>query len=291
MAVLGSVAMNYAMIYLGGEMLFYLGVKFVRGDFRYWVPVPGAAGFAISLIARVVVKFVVDFTCCMQLRHPKEVGGLYFTMNIFSPLIGLTLLLYIEDGQISTAISDLCLSILPFLGTALVVLVGTFVLLIEGEYRKTFFSIETGGQATRRTFLEGDDVMKQDLFNNNEVHWSPIRDKVEAWVKEGWATWEEEKPEWFTDQWKSIVPEEMKPTKGKGSVDGGDKVAAENEVEEALMVGGGEEQKGRRRSVLEVISGQKAVSSKVMPAGGGKKEEIDAEEFVREMNRRGSINM
>ena len=94
-AVLGSVAMNYAMIYLGGEMLFYLGVKFVRGDFRYWVPVPGAAGFAISLIARVVVKFVVDFTCCMQLRHPKEVGGLYFTMNIFSPLIGLTLLLYI----------------------------------------------------------------------------------------------------------------------------------------------------------------------------------------------------
>ena len=290
MAVLGSVAMNYAMGYLGGEMIFYLGVKVVRGDFRYWVPVPGTAGFAISLLVRVMVKLVVDFTCCMQLRHPKEVSGLYFTMNIFSPLIGLTLLMYIEDGQLSTAISDLCKSILPFLGTALVVLVGTFVLLIEGEYRKTFLSIVTGGQATRRTFLEGDDVMKADLFWNNEVHWSPIRDKVEAWVKEGWATWEEEKPEWFTDQWKSIVPEEMKPTKEKRGADGGDKTAAEVEgSDEALIVGGGE-QNGRRRSIVEIISGQKAVSSKVMPAGGIRKE-IDEEEFLREIKRRGSINM
>ena len=64
----------------------------------------------------------------------------------------------------------------------------------------------------------------------------------------------------------------------------------ENEVEEALMVGGGGEQNGRRRSVLEIISGQKAGSSKVMPAGGIKKE-IDEEEFLREMNRRGSMSM
>ena len=144
---------------------------------------------------------------------------------------------------------------------------------------------------TRRNFLEGDNVMKADVFTNHKFHWLPISDKVAAWVSAGWATWEEEKPEWFTDQWKSIVPEDMKPTRKMGDVDDGDKTADENEVEEALMVGGGEEQIGRRRSVLEVISGQKAVSSKVMPAGGGKKEDIDAEDFVREMNRRGSMSM
>ena len=121
----------------------------------------------------------------------------------------------------------------------------------------------------------------------------PISDKVEAWVKEGWATWEEEKPEWFTDQWKTSVPEDMKPAEKTGDVDGGDKTADKNEVEEALMAGGGGEQSGRRRSILEFISGQKAASSKVMPAGGEtrKEIEIDAEDFVRGMKRRGSIHM
>ena len=165
------------------------------------------------------------------------------------------------------------------------------------QYRKTFFTNETGGQMKRRLFLEGNKVMKADIMTNNKAYWSPIRSKVKAWVKEGWATWEEEKPEWFTDKWKASVPEDMKPANKSGDVDSGldsrNNMAPENEGEEALTVGGGEEQKGRRRSVLELISGQKAASSKVMPTGGeAKKEfEIDEAEFMREMNRRGSINM
>jgi hypothetical protein len=143
---------------------------------------------------------------------------------------------------------------------------------------------------TRRLFLEGDDVSKKGVFTVHKSHRFPIRDKVAAWVKEGWATWEEEKPEWFTDKWKASVPEDMKPTKKTGDVDGEDETAAENGGDEALMAGGGGEQNGRRRSVLAIISGQNAGSSKVMPAGGIKKE-IDIEEFEREMKRRGSINM
>ena len=158
------------------------------------------------------------------------------------------------------------------------------------QYRNTFLSAETGGQMTRKNFLEGTDFMKAIIFSKNKGYRKPIEDKVATWVKEGWATWEEEKPEWFTDRWKASVPEDMKPTKKTGDVDGGDETAAKNEGEEALTVGGGEEQNSRRRSVLEIISGQKAASSKVMPAEGIKKE-IDVEEFMREIKRRGSINM
>ena len=143
---------------------------------------------------------------------------------------------------------------------------------------------------TRRNFLDGSDVMKSIVFKNNTTHWLPIKDKVTAWVKEGWATWEEEKPDWFTDGWRAKVPEDMLPAKKTGDVDGKDKMVAENEGEEALMIGGQEEQNGRRRSIVEIIRVQKAASSKVMPAGGFKKE-IDVEEFVREIERRGSINM
>ena len=137
---------------------------------------------------------------------------------------------------------------------------------------------------TRRNFLEGDDFARCQVFGCHKFQWTPIRDKVKSWIKEGWASWEEEKPDWFTDKWKASVPEDMKPAKKTGDVDGGDEMTAENEGEE-------EEQNGRRSSILEIISGQKAVSSKVMPAGGEAKKEIDVEDFVREMNRRGSINM
>ena len=140
--------------------------------------------------------------------------------------------------------------------------------------------------------MEGNDAMKASVFGTNKTYWIPVRDKMAAWVKEGWTTWEEEKPEWFTDMWKANVPEDMKPAKKTGDVDGGDKMAAEIEGED-LKVGGGEEQKGRRRSVLEVISGQKGASSKVMPAEGEDKKEfeIDEAEFMREMNQRGTISM
>ena len=158
------------------------------------------------------------------------------------------------------------------------------------QYRNTFLSAETGGQMTRKNFLEGTDVMKAIIFAKNKSHRKPIEGKVESWVKESWATWEEEKPDWFTDQWKARVPEYMKPAKKKtGNIDYEDKTAAENEGGEVLTVAGGEEQKGRRRSVLETISGQTAASSKVMPEGGEVKKEIDEAEFMREIKRQGSM--
>ena len=82
---------------------------------------------------------------------------------------------------------------------------------------------------TRKNFLEGTDFMKAIIFSKNKGYRKPIEDKVATWVKEGWATWEEEKPEWFTDKWKASVPEYMKPTKKTGDIDDGDKTAAESE--------------------------------------------------------------
>ena len=201
------------------------------------------------------------------------------------------LALDLAEGYLSEGTVGRLTNLAKVLGISLITLLGAFLALMNKQYRHTFFSTESAPQMTKRIFLEGNDLERYTLFQITRTYWKSFEDKVAAWVKEGWSTWEEEKPDWFTDQWKSIVPEDMKPKKEKGGSDGEDKTAAGNEVEEALMVGGGEEKIGRGRSVLEFISGLKAVSSKVMPAGGIKKEEIDTEEFVREMNRRGSMNM
>ena len=62
--------------------------------------------------------------------------------------------------------------------------------------------------------------MKADIIYIHETHWSSIRDKVGAWVKAEWKNWEQEKPEWFTDSWKAMVPKDMIPLKKGGKVGG-----------------------------------------------------------------------
>ncbi|GMH67107.1 hypothetical protein TrLO_g1849 [Triparma laevis f. longispina] len=58
-----------------GDIVFYVGMKVVRRDSSYWMPVYGVIGFLISLLIRVTVKVVVDFAGVVQLRHPFETGG------------------------------------------------------------------------------------------------------------------------------------------------------------------------------------------------------------------------
>ena len=288
-----SIPFRFALYYLLGEMLIYLVYKIVRGDFQYWAPIGGLAGVVISLLMRVMTKNIADFTSCMHFRHPYEVGGLYFTLNLFLPLIGLTVML--PFGLLSKTFSEdvieLLTSLTGVLGTTLIVIVGLFIALIDKEYRHTFFSSETGAQMTRRNFLEGTDLMKADVFSNTEKHWYPIRAKVEAWVRAGWWTSEREKPEWFTDEWKLSVPEEMIPKKSARR-EGGEGEAKSSVEEETIVVA------ERRNSAIQLLAAgglgvvrRKSVAAKVAPAGMNDGGVVDVEEFVREMERRGSINI
>ena len=71
---LASIGSRSPAYYLLGDIAFYLLYKVVRRDFTYWVPVDGFLGLVASVIARVMVKFVVDFADIMQFRHPNEVS-------------------------------------------------------------------------------------------------------------------------------------------------------------------------------------------------------------------------
>ncbi|GMH76585.1 hypothetical protein TrLO_g11870 [Triparma laevis f. longispina] len=279
-------------------MAFYLLYKVVRRDFTYQIPLPFGvfSSFASGLI-RAILKFIVDFAVIIHYRHPYEIGGLYFSLNMFLPSLGLAFLLAsdLAKGSLSESTLALLSSLVMILGGSLVTLFGAFLLLMNKEYRHTFLSIETGGQLLRWLFLEGDDVSKAQVFKKNKILWAPIRDKVAVWVKEGWASWEEENPDWFTDKWKAKVPENMKPTKKMAlRVEKG---ASERqaEVEFEFGGGGGEEkgQNGRRKSLSALIMGHKAASFKVTPTSGvmKKESEVDEVEFVREMKRRGSFSM
>ena len=68
--------------FVGGELLLFLLWKLLRGDFLYWVRVEGVVSVILSLLVRVIVKAVVDFTGCLHFRHPFEIGGTAFSVSM-----------------------------------------------------------------------------------------------------------------------------------------------------------------------------------------------------------------
>ncbi|GMH74224.1 hypothetical protein TrLO_g13859 [Triparma laevis f. longispina] len=46
---LGYINVIYVVYLIGGDMMFYLVLKAVRGDFRYWLPIDGLTGLTLSL--------------------------------------------------------------------------------------------------------------------------------------------------------------------------------------------------------------------------------------------------
>ena len=97
-AMLMLVKKRYLAAYMAGDMALYLLQKVVRGDFHYWMPIEGAFGLFMSLLARVLVKTITDFTGVIQFRHPGEMGGMYWTANMFLALLASFLCVWAGGG-------------------------------------------------------------------------------------------------------------------------------------------------------------------------------------------------
>ena len=184
------------------------------------------------------------------------------------------------------------------------------------QYRHTFFSIETGKQMNIRVFSTGNDVMRAEIFTQNKAYWLPIKDKVDLWLKRGWATWEEEKPEWFTDKWRYLIPKDMIPTKHSTGLkrlrtsrglSGSAMTESENEGEAGSSSEDEDDDEGgggrscTRGSGFGNVSGRfNLTASRSLLTGGAGTAKIapqdvnpafDEIEFIRELKRRGSISL
>ena len=71
---LGSIKTTFVWLYIGSDMLVFLGYKLLRGDFWYWVPIDSAPGLLLSGITRLVIKTITDYAGIIQFRHPYEVS-------------------------------------------------------------------------------------------------------------------------------------------------------------------------------------------------------------------------
>jgi len=252
-AMLMLVSKRYLVAYMAGDVALYLLQKVARGDFHYWIPIDGALGLFVSLMLRVGVKTITDFTGMIQFRGDAELGGLYWTVNMFLALLAsfVSMFVYFADAgeevelikteHNSTAFEieeRAALTLVGSLSGAWLVVFGVFLLLMKKEYRRTFFTTRTGKQWTMDFFLKGtEDAVKKLTLESNMAQWWAIREDVKEWVQANWWRWKEEKPAWFDLAWQGKVPKEWI-----------------TDVEERVRLDEVREM-GRRRSRVEVVFG------------------------------------
>ena len=212
-AMLMLVSKRYLVMYMAGDMALYLLQKLARGDFHCWLPVEGALGLLVSLLLRVMVKTIADFTGVIQFRGDAELGGLYWTVNMFLALLAsfASVFVYYTTDHNSTAFEieeRVAWTLVGSLSGAWAFIFGLFLLLTNKEYRPTFFTTMTGKQQVMDRFSADEEAVKASVLTKNKKMWRAIREDVKEWVQANWWRWKEEKPEWFDLAWQSRVPEE-----------------------------------------------------------------------------------
>jgi hypothetical protein len=149
--VLGLLGGKWVSLYVGADLGLYLLVKILRGDFWYWMPLGGNAEIMSSIVNRVLVKVVTDFTSIVQFRHPYEIGGMYWLLGFMLTMGSLPVAITLaergdiaeEKLKIAWKVIGLCIPVSIFCFTM-------FFFIIEKKYWSTFFSIQTGKELTIR---------------------------------------------------------------------------------------------------------------------------------------------
>mmetsp|Transcript_23176 Transcript_23176/g.43548 ORF Transcript_23176/g.43548 Transcript_23176/m.43548 type:complete len:1049 (-) Transcript_23176:44-3190(-) len=222
LVMIAQLSMQYLTIFFSVDMGLFLLSKLLRDDFIYWIPVDNRIfEFVLSLMMRLIIKIITDFTGCVQFRHPNELGGIYFAFNNVITVLALFAALHLTERQGDVAAENMT-KLKEAAGYLLgLELLSFFIFLanINHDYVKTFFSTESGSHFTCRTFLENsDDAIKgHAVLSNSQNQWKSIRGEVHRWLEAGWDTWTEEHPRWFIEH-KDLIPADLRPVRLDGSL-------------------------------------------------------------------------
>jgi hypothetical protein len=219
---------------LGGELLIYLAIKGLRRDLWYWMPIYGGFGVFTSWMMRWIVKVIVDWTAVVQLRHPNEVGGAYFTFSLgLTVVMGVVAALQYEKvvddvitdedvelgehnqqlggGEESGVEESTVVTIMMAACAGMVVSYATLLVSVKREYLHTFISTKTSNGSVQELFtMNEEEEQRFWIFQNNLHKWEhKIGADVKAWINERLPLWLEEPPEWFNVQRRSIIPDDF----------------------------------------------------------------------------------
>ena len=189
---------NIALLIIGGELLLYHFHKLVRCEYSYWVPYKSKTmTVAMAFCEKCISKIICDFSGCVHLRHPFELGGTaYFVSVVWAQIFPFVALLlfgeeFSEKGTI--LIFLVCTCTCWFLASTY------FFCIIDPKYLSTFFVSPTAPNYAIQCFKNGvSDRQKFDAVFENTIEFTRvIHDDVRAWVEERIDVWLSTKPNWF----------------------------------------------------------------------------------------------
>jgi len=245
---------------LGGEMVAYLLYKLVRRDFRYWLPLPQGVSLVTSLIERVVLKVICDFTGFLHARHPKEMGGFYWLMNMVwtqASVFGAIKLKEEFGRQIEDDVGEMerVVKEEDYMTIATMLLLLWFVALLglmfgsEKELRRTFFSIMTGKQYNEALFRSGEDEIMIQVFGHHPTYYAHFEDEIKEWLGERWNDWHVSRPGWLTEELIERIPGRLLPGgEDKGVLE----EIGEGRGERETFLSGRNRRRSSLRSVIEM---------------------------------------
>jgi len=225
-ALLVLMGSGWFMLYMAVDMGLYLVQKVARGDFHHWIHVEGVLGFFVSLVMRVIVKVVVDYTGLVQFRAVGELGGAYWTCNTCMTLVcsfaSVWVFFEYGDGRVVVGEGVIWKLVAGLVGGWLIVF-GAFLKTIKKEYRSSFVDLDTGATSVRSFFFKAkSDEVRGLVFMINPKIWRSIRTDVAEWVAESYWKWAEDKPDWFDSAFRGSLPDDMIPEEARGAGGGGE---------------------------------------------------------------------
>jgi hypothetical protein len=258
-AMLMLVEKKYFIWYSAFDTGLYLLQKMLRKDFTYWIPVEGVELLIFSVMMRMGVKIITDYTGIVQFRGSAEMGGIYWsismTMAISAPFAAVVFYFAYTAPDAVVMAEKIAWRVVCSLSGSWLVFFLLFLALMKKKYRKTFFDFETGNEWAMSFFLKGDtDAKRVKPLRLNKRKWKKIRPQMKEFVLENWERWEEEEPDFFTEAFKKRVPDDMLPP---------------NELRRQKVAGGGQR---RRSSLGEMMGGsvpERKVSASVVPFNEG----------------------
>mgnify|MGYP001128235878 FL=1 len=195
------------------EMAAFFMYKVVRGDFRYFLPLPGCWSLLTSVIARSITKVLCDFTAMLHTRHPLEMGGFYWMVNMIYSQVSLLIVLQLPLREPNPIFFGYDVhSIACVLFGCWLFAICSLICSSNAEYRHTFYSTWTSKEFQKRRFAQGDDQTRLTIVTT--VHrdiWKDFEGVIKEWLGKAWGPLHNESPDWFTERISSRVPSDLIP--------------------------------------------------------------------------------
>ena len=177
----------------------------------------------VSLLMRIAMKIIADFTGMLQARHPYEMGGAFWLFNMMYTQASVFVVLAfrenrdVGDDKLAFQQNDLQMIAGSLLGLWLVAIF-MLVQFSEKEFRHTFYQRLTGYEFNKSLFDTGVDEIRMRVFLDHESYYSRYKGEIMEWLGNVWDKLHAEKPAWFTEEVIRRIPVEFIPHLGEEGV-------------------------------------------------------------------------